>query len=140
MDFSIVTDTVKGSNVEELSYELEKYLSPKLKDKYPNVDLNIGFAFRCLPETHRYKSFVRYTKKDKELTIDIYFCSEHYNKMCKAEQRFHLGNTFIEYLRKAFEKRKFDGLDSDELIEYIIKLGSEMKPRWFDDIHVKIAE
>ena len=51
--------------------------------------------------------------------------------MCKAEQRFNLGKVFIEYLRKAFEKRKFEGFNNDEFIEYVIELGQEMKPQWF---------
>ena len=133
MNFGIVTDTA-GAKVADLASELRAYIEPKINEKYSNIDLNMVVAFRCLPETHRYKSFTRYTKKDNWLTIDIYFCLEDYHKMYKAEQRFHLGNTFIEYLRKAFEKRSFEGLDSHEFIEYVIKLGKEMIPGdWFND-------
>ena len=85
-----------------------------------------------MPETHRYESFTRYIKKENCLVVDIYLCLEDYQKMYKVEQRFYLGNTFLEYLRKAFEKRTFAGLDCDELIKNIIKLGREIKlSNWF---------
>ena len=68
------------------------------------------------------------------MTIDIYLKLEEYLRMYKAEQRFHLGNTFIEYMGKAFQKRSFDGLDSGEFIEYIKKLGNESElGDWFCD-------
>jgi hypothetical protein len=132
MRFGIVTHTA-GAKVLDLARELIAYVVPKVNARYSHIDLDWGFAIRCLPETQRYKSFTRYMKKTNELTIDVYFCLEEYRSMYKAEQRFHLGNTFMEYLRIAFEKRKFDGLDSDELIEYIMTLGREMNPSWFDE-------
>jgi hypothetical protein len=133
MNFVITTDTA-GSKVGELADELRSYLEPRINEKYTSVDVNIAVAFRCLPETHRYKSFTRYTKKDNYLVIDIYLCLEDYLKMYKDEQRFYLGNAFIEYLKKAFEKRSFEGLDSNEFIENIIKLGREIKPGdWFSN-------
>lgn len=133
MNFSIITDTA-DSKVYELAAELRHYLEPRINEKYSCADINIVVGFRCLPETHQYKSFTRYTKKDKFLVIDIYLCLEEYCKMYKIEQRFHLGNTFIEYLKKAFDKRFFNGLDNNEFIEYIIKLGKEIKPgNWFCD-------
>ncbi|SMF90159.1 hypothetical protein SAMN05661091_4914 [Paenibacillus uliginis N3/975] len=95
MDFSIVTDTA-GARVAELASELRNALVSKIKSKYCNVDVSIGIAFRCLPESYRRKSFIRYNKKDNYLTIDIAVTVEEYEKMYKVEQRYHLGNLFLE--------------------------------------------
>ena len=133
MKFSIISDTA-GTKVAELACELNEILASRVQEKYSYVDINIVVGFRCLPETHRYQSFTRYTKKDKYLILDIYLCQEDYIKMYKIEQRFHLGNTFIDYLKKAFEKRSFDGLDSYEFIEYVITLGKGASTSgWFSD-------
>ena len=130
--FSIVTDTA-GAKIYDLANELRDYIEPRINDKYSYVGFRTGYAIRCLPETHRYKSFTRYAKNDNFLTIDVYLCLEEYEKMYKAEQRFNLGKIFIEHLKKAFEKRKFQEFSSNEFIEYVIKLGLEMNPRWFNE-------
>ena len=133
MKFGIVTETA-GSKVSELVTELRGFLVNKINEKYSNINVNFFIAIRCLPETHKYKSFTRYTKKDNCLVIDIYLKLEDYLKMYKVEQRFHLGNTLIEYLRKALEKRSFDGLESEEFIRYIEILGKETESGgWFCD-------
>ena len=133
MKLGIVSDTA-GSKVSELVKELRSFFVHKINEKYSSIDINILIAIRCLPETHFYKSFTRYTKKDNCLVIDIYLKLEDYLKMYKVEQRFHLGNTLIEYLRKALEARSFDGLSSEEFIGYIKELGKETESGdWFCD-------
>ena len=133
MIFSIVLDTA-SSTVFELGKELREHLESEVSEQYSHVDLNIIVGLRCLPETHRYKTFNRYTKKDKNLIVDIYLSLEEYSLMYKAEQRFNLGNELIFHLKKAFEKRTFEGLDSTELINFIIRLGREANPlSWFSD-------
>lgn len=136
MHFNIVTDTA-GSKVGELASELRNYLIPRIHSKYANVDVTILVGFRCLPESYKRKSFIRYTKKDNCLAIDISVELEDYIKMYKIEQRYHLGNIFIEYLREALKKRTFEGLDNEEFIDNIIKWGKEI-PIKMDSGQIKV--
>jgi len=125
MDFTILTDTA-GSKVGELASELRNYLEPRINKKYSNIDIEILVGVRCLPESYKRKSFIRYEKKANRLVIDISVKLEDYTEMHKIEQRFHIGNIFIEYLKKALEKKSIDGLDSEEFIKDILKWGREI--------------
>ncbi|MCU6339676.1 hypothetical protein KW823_24485, partial [Enterobacter quasiroggenkampii] len=86
MDFSIVSDTA-GARVGDLASELSSALESNINSKYGHVDVSIGIGFRCLPESYGRRSFIRYTKKDNYLTIDIAVKVEEYEKMYKVEQR-----------------------------------------------------
>ena len=131
MVFRIVTDTA-GSHIKELAKELSGFLEPKITKKYSNIDVSILIAFRCLPESYNRKTFIRYQKKDRCLIIDISVKLEDYTEMYKVEQRFHLGNIFIEYLKQALENRSIAGIDSKVFIEDILKWGSETNAgNWF---------
>jgi len=125
MDFKMPTDTA-GSRVGELVSELRSYLVPRINNKYSNIDIQILAGVRCLPESYNRKSFMRYEKKANRLIIDISVKVEDYINLYKIEQRFHLGNIFMEYLTKAFEKYSIDGLDSEEFIKDILKWGREI--------------
>lgn len=125
MDFTILTDTA-GSRVGELASELREYLEPRINNKYSNIDIEILVGWRCLPESYKRKSFIRYEKKANRLVVDISVKLEDYIKMYKIEQRFHIGNTFIEYLKKALERNSVEGLDKEEFIEDILKWGREI--------------
>ncbi|MEK4424950.1 hypothetical protein [Solibacillus sp. FSL K6-1523] len=110
----------------------------KIKSKYRNVDVSIGLAFRCLPESYGRKSFIRYTKKDNYLTIDIAVTVEEYEKMYKLEQRFHLGNLFLKFLNTALEKYSFDGLENEIFINDI-KIWAREIPLKMDNGSTKLC-
>ena len=122
MDFSIVTDTA-GASVSELSSDLRDLLVDKINKKYEKYNISIGIAIRCLPDSYRRRSFVRYTKSDNYLTIDFYVSVEEY------ETKFLL---WLEkgLMNEAFRKNNPD-FDSNSLKEYIITLGKEHS--WFSD-------
>lgn len=125
MNFSIVTDTA-GSRIRELASELHNYLEPKINSKYSNINIEILVGWRCLPEDYKRKSFIRYEKKANRLIIDISVKLEEYSKMYKAEQRFYIGNIFIEYLKKALEKNSINGLDCEAFMEDILRWEKEI--------------
>ncbi|KKO54140.1 hypothetical protein [Paenibacillus sp. DMB20] len=127
MDFSIVSDTA-GARVGELASELRKALESNINSKYGHVDVSIGIAFRCLPESYGRKSFIRFTK-DNYLTIDIAVTVEEYEEMYKAEQRYHLGNLFLEYLNTALQKHNFEGLEKEMFINDIKMWAREIPLR-----------
>ena len=106
MNFSIVSDTA-GARVGELARELRKILEDKINDSFKEYDVSIGFAIRCLPVSYNRRSFVRFTKKDNDLTIDFCVDVEEYKKLYKIEQRFHLGNEFLHWLDKGLSNKKF---------------------------------
>ncbi|AVK99080.1 hypothetical protein FCT18_07400 [Lysinibacillus sphaericus] len=142
MVFSIVTDTA-GARVGELASELRNALETNINSKYSNVDVSIGIVFRCLPESYGRKSFIRYTKKDNYLTIDIAVTVEEYEKMYKVEQRYNLEKLFIEFLNTALEKYTFEGLEKERFISDIkvwageipLKMnnGSSKLGNWFNE-------
>lgn len=135
MYFSIMADTA-GSRIGELASELRNYLEPRINNKYSNINIEILVGWRCLPESYKRKSFIRYEKKSNRLIIDISVNLEEYSEMYKIEQRFHIGNLFIEYLKNALEKISIDGLDSKEFIENILKWGREI-PLKMDNGYIK---
>lgn len=131
MNFSIVTDTA-GSRIGELASELHNYLEPKINSKYSNINIEILVGWHCLPEDYKRKSFIRYEKKVNRLIIDISVKLEEYSKMYKAEQRFYIGNIFIEYLKKALEKNSINGLDCEAFMKDILRWEKEI-PLEMDD-------
>ena len=137
MDFSIVTDTA-GARVGELASELTHALESNINSKYRNVDVSIGIAFRCLPESYGRKSFIRYTKKDNYLTIDMAVTVEEYEKMYKVEQRYYLGNLFLEFLNRALEKHNFEGLEKEMFISDI-KMWAREIPLKMDNGSTKLC-
>ncbi|MCH1624639.1 hypothetical protein [Fredinandcohnia quinoae] len=137
MDFSIVTDTA-GASVGELISELRNALESNINSKYRNVDVSIGIAFRCLPESYGRKSFIRYTKKDNYLTIDMAVTVEEYEKMYKVEQRYYLGNLFLEFLNTALEKHNFEGLEKEMFINDI-KMWAREIPLKMDNGSTKLC-
>ena len=141
MDFSIVTDTA-GASVSELSSDLRDLLVDKINKKYEKYNISIGIAIRCLPDSYRRRSFVRYTKSDNYLTIDFCVSVEEYETKYAVEQQFELGKTFLLWLDKglmneAFRKNNPD-FDSNSLKEYIITLGKEH--RFSDTIDWSLVE
>ncbi|MDR2905914.1 MAG: hypothetical protein LBU73_08170, partial [Helicobacteraceae bacterium] len=99
MNFYIVTDTA-GARVGELADELRHILENKLNAKYSYSNSNIGIGIRCLSDSYNRNSFVRYTQKDNDLTIDFCVSLEEYKKLYKIEQKFELGKTFLKWLDK----------------------------------------
>lgn len=134
MDFSIVTDTA-GANVGELAKEIEKQLEPKVNEYFTDNNVSIGFAIRCLPDSYNRKSFVRYTKADNYLTIDFSVSLEEYQKMYKIEQKYNLGKSFLFWLEKGLDNKKFVEnnltLDREKLLDKIKEWGQEIG--WFLD-------
>ncbi|MDM5248703.1 hypothetical protein [Lysinibacillus sp. G4S2] len=137
MDFSIVSDTA-GARVGELASELADALESNINSKYRNVDVSIGIAFRCLLESYGRKSFIRYTKKDNYLTIDMAITVEEYGKMYKVEQRYHLGKLFLEFLNRALEKHNFEGLEKEIFINDI-KMWAREIPLKMDNGSTKLC-
>ena len=89
------------------------YVCLKVNEKYKNVNDpgNIGIALRCLPDEIRRKTFKRYDKRDKYLTIDITVSLEVYKKLHKIEQRHELGHVIYGNLKDALNKYKFEKFD-----------------------------
>ena len=134
MDLSIISDTA-GARVGELASELIHILEDKIELKYSDVNSTVGIAIRCLPNSYNRNSFVRYTKKDNYLTIDLCVSLEEYEKLYKIEQKFELGKTFLEWLSKGLSNTNFlksnPSFDKDNFIEDVIRLGKELD--WFAD-------
>jgi len=134
--FFIVSDTA-GARIGELVSELRHILEDKINIKYADINSNlqIGVAVRCLPDSYNRNSFVRYQKKDNDLTIDFCISLEEYEKLYKIEQKFELGKVFLAYLRKGLSNKNFLknnlNFDKDRFIEDIIRLGKETD--WFAD-------
>lgn len=90
------------------------YVCQKVNEKYLNVKElgNMGIALRCLPDEIGRKTFKRYDKKSKYLTVDITVSLEAYKKLYKIEQRHELGHTIYANLFDALNKYKFETLDT----------------------------
>lgn len=61
MDFTIMTDTA-GARIGELASELRNYIEPGINKKYSDINIQILVGWRCLPQSHKRKSFIRYEK------------------------------------------------------------------------------
>lgn len=74
-----------------------------VNEKYSTVSMLevMGIAIRCLPDDIGRKSFTRYTKKDRYLTIDVTINHEKYESLQKIEQRHELLIAFeISWIRR----------------------------------------
>ena len=127
---SVVCDTYLPYLL-ELRDELE-VIWDKVNEKYKKIEepKEIGFAFRCLPNEIKRKTFRRYDK-DKELTLDLTVSYEEYKKMYKTEIRHDLGHTFYNYLEDSLKKYKFKEINSKELLSDIKKWCNEIG--WLED-------
>lgn len=91
----------------------------KINEKYRNVaePAVIGIALRCLPEEIGRKTFIRYDKNDKYLTIDITISLEAYKKWYRIEQRHELGHTIFAKLSDALNKHAFEAFDQEHFLK-----------------------
>ena len=130
-----ITSDTAGARVCELASELMHILETKINAKYNNINSNlqIGIAIRCLPNSYNRNSFVRYTQKNNDLTIDFCVSLEEYEKLYKVEQKFELGKTFLEWLNKGLSNENLlksnPNFNKDKFIEDIILTGNETD--WF---------
>jgi len=77
----------------------------------------MGIALRCLPDSIGRKSFKRYDKKDRYLTIDITVSYEKYKSLQRIEQRHELSHTIYDHIADAIEKYKFIALTEGEFLK-----------------------
>ncbi|MFX1707181.1 hypothetical protein PV783_24650 [Chitinophaga sp. CC14] len=126
MRISINVDTHLNS-ILSLRDELEP-VCEKVNEDYRTVEAPsvMGIAIRCLPDNIGRKSFKRYDKKDRYLTIDIAISYEKYKNLQKIEQRHELSHTLYDHVVDAIEKYKFP-----ELIES--GFGTDFE-NWCDEI------
>ena len=107
MNFSIVTDTA-GAKIGLLGDALRDILVEEIKQQFLQPEeVSIGVAIRCLPESYYRKSFVRYAKQDKYLTIDFCVSVEDYETKYQIEQQFELGIIFLQWLDKGLGNKEF---------------------------------
>ena len=86
--------------------DLRDLLVDKINKKYEKYNISIGIAIRCLPDSYRRRSFVRYTKSDNYLTIDFCVSVEEYETKYAVEQQFELGKTFLLWLDKGQKEQQ----------------------------------
>lgn len=120
MKFAIFSDTA-GAKVYDLVVELREYLEDKVIEKYKDNTLNIGIVVRCLPESYGRKSFTRYVNAENDLTVDFCVIVEDYEQMYKIQQRFELGNLFLQWLIKGLANKNLQKNNPDFNTEDFIK-------------------
>ncbi|MEZ2442818.1 hypothetical protein AB6805_13935 [Chitinophaga sp. RCC_12] len=110
MELSLNVDTYLHS-ILSLRDELDS-VCERVTEKYDTIDTPavIGIALRCLPEDIERKTFKRYDKKDRYLTIDISLSYKKYKSLLKVEQRHELGHALYHNIVDAISKYNFTEL------------------------------
>jgi len=121
-----ITSMTSGAEVGDLTIELRNAVQDNINEKYSNAEGTIYIALISILKHDHISSGVKYNLKDKCLEISVVVSVEEYKKMYKMEQRYHLGNLFLEYLRKGLEAYPIEGLNSEEFINDIVTWGKEM--------------
>lgn len=116
MEINTTSDTSSKSLVGAISEEIDPVLD-ELSAKYSDCELKIIYAFRCLPDEYKRKTFRRYSKKDNVLCLDITFSEERFYAMSKDEQRHHLSHRFFEYTKESLDKYKLNDLGLNGFIK-----------------------
>lgn len=134
MNFSIVTDTA-GAKIGLLGDALRDILVEEINNNFATEEVSIGVAIRCLPESYNRKSFVRYAKQDKYLTIDFCVSVEDYETKYQIEQQLELGIIFLQWLDKGLGNKEFvkdnPNFDGEQFKKRVLELGQ--KNGWFGD-------
>jgi len=131
MKLSINADTYLDTILvlrDELNYVCEK-----VNEKYREVKepATIGIAIRCLPDELRRRTFTRYHKKDKYLTIDMTVSLETYKKLYRIEQRHQLGHAIFANLTEALNKYEFKSFDQKFFLKDFRQWSNEIQ--WLMD-------
>lgn len=110
MKLSLNVDTYLHS-ILSLRDELDS-VCDRVIEKYDTIEAPavIGIALRCLPEVIERKTFKRYDKRDRYLTIDISLSYEKYKSLQKVEQRHKLGHALYDNIADAISKYNFTEL------------------------------
>jgi hypothetical protein len=106
------------SSILSLRDELDP-VCEKVNEKYGAVESPdvMGVALRCLPDEIGRKTFKRYDKKDRYLTIDITVSYEKYKGLQKIEQRHDLGHILYDNIADAISKYKFIELTGSDFLK-----------------------
>ncbi len=136
MKFGKTSDT----NYESLVYELSKEIAvvfEKLEKIYNNVDIELFYAFRCLPDSFGRKTTRRYSKSENVLYMDINFSLDQLKAMSKDEQRYEVSHKFYSYTAETLEKYRVAGLDLNAFLADLKFLSKEigwLKEEWEVDL------
>ncbi|AYH07373.1 MULTISPECIES: hypothetical protein [Pectobacterium] len=124
------SDTSGLTSVAVISDELIPVFD-KLEDEFLDVNIELFFVFRCLPDKYERKSNIRRSKKDNTIYFDLTVSEDAYKLLSKTEQRHRLGLSFYEFFCAGLIKYKIDGLDLEGFIE---KFGAYLKDiDWLKD-------
>lgn len=118
MKLATTSDTGTADRVWEISREL-KPVAARVADGYPDVDLEIFTAFRCLPDEYNRRTFRRYDKRENVLYLDMCLSADRYRTLSTEEQRRDLSHAFARYLDESLRKYEFPGLDVDAFMRDI---------------------
>lgn len=110
------SDTSGLTSVAIISDELIPIFE-KLENEFSDVNIELFFVFRCLPDKYERKSKVRRSKKDNTIYFDLTVSEDIYRLLSKAEQRYRLGRSFYDFFCSGLIKYNIDGLDLDVFIE-----------------------
>jgi hypothetical protein len=115
MKIAKTTDTSSKSAV----YEITREIAPVFKElerKYISPQIEIFYAFRCLPDSLRRKTSRRFSKTENVLYMDICFSQDRFQSMTVDEQRYELSHGFYAYTVETLRKYKVPDLDIDAFL------------------------
>lgn len=136
MKIGKTSDTSPESQVYELSKEIVVVFE-NLEQKYPHVDIELFYGFRCLPDSLGRRTFRRYSKSENVLYMDMTFSLDQLGAMSKDQQRCEVSRKFYSYTAETLEKYLVSGLDVDVFLADLKSLCKKigwLKEEWEVDL------
>jgi hypothetical protein len=118
---SITSDDGGGDYANILSSELNS-LEELINQHYAEPSFSIGIVVRCLPDRYKRKSFQRFYKEERHITIDITLSLDTFRTLSMTECREITGSIFFSCLTESLQKYTkaypdyFSGFDISQFI------------------------
>lgn len=115
MKIGKTSDTSALTSVRRISDEIEPAFVV-VSSQHADTDLEIFYAFRCLPDSIGRKTFRRYSRSENVLYLDMTFSENELAVMSEEEQRDCVSRFFYDYTYESLLKYKFAGLDVERFM------------------------
>lgn len=130
------SDTSSQSLVYELSKEIGAVFAT-LEQTYAHVDIELFYAFRCLPDSLGRKTMRRYSKSENVLYMDMNFSQDHFKTLSRDAQRYEVSHKFFTFTAETLRKYRVPGLNIDAFLSDLNSMCKEigwLKDEWEVDI------
>lgn len=130
MKFNVVSELAGGKYIYKLTEDM-KSIAEKVSKNNHCLGIDLIVAIRCRSKKFPRRTFSRYYKNEKLLSIDIAFLEDEFIEKLKCEQRHEFSHKVFDYIKESIEKHV---KNKEDVIEFLKDLRFEMESLgWLED-------